>query len=104
MEGGFVYLLCVNGDNEMYKIGVTKSDINKRIKKLQTGNGNQIYCVASFHSNRPYKLESILHRYYAVDRQEGEWFLLSKERVAEFLPLCKTYEDAIDALKDNPFF
>ena len=40
---GYVYLLKEDGDNVMYKIGVTKSPkIEDRIKKLQTGNGNRI--------------------------------------------------------------
>ena len=104
MQNGYVYLLCENGDNELYKIGVTKGSIEKRIKKLQTGNGNKLYCVSSFLSNRPYKLEQMLHSYFKNEREEGEWFLLSKEQVNSFIPLCEQYQAIIDALKDNPFF
>ena len=104
MQEGYVYLLCENGDNEMYKIGVTRSEVSKRIKKLQTGNGNPIHCVASFKSSRPYKLEKMLHSRFSLDREEGEWFLLSKEQAEGFLPLCEKLEGIIISLKDNPFF
>lgn len=104
MQDGYVYLICENGDNELYKIGVTKGSVENRIKKLQTGNGNKLICVNSFKSNRPYKLESLLHSHFANDREEGEWFLLSKEQVESFTSLCEKYEGVIEALKDNPFF
>lgn len=104
MDDGLVYLICENGDNQLYKIGVTRSDINTRIKKLQTGNGNPLRCVHTFNSNRPYKLEKMLHIYFANSREEGEWFLLSEDEVNEFPELCKKFQGIIDSLKDNPFF
>lgn len=103
--GGYVYLLGQNGDSGMFKIGVTKSDdVTKRIKKLQTGNGNEIYCINKFYSNKPFKLEKMLHNYYAMYRQESEWFLLSREQVDEFTERCEKFQAIIDSLKDNPFF
>lgn len=103
-NGGYIYLICENGDNELYKIGVTKGSIENRIKKLQTGNGNQLVCVSSFYSNRPYKLEKMLHGHFNLEREEGEWFLLSKEQVNSFTTICEMYQRNIDALIDNPFF
>ena len=103
--GGYVYLLGQNGDSGMFKIGVTKSeDITKRIKKLQTGNANEIICIHKFHTNKPFKLEKMLHNYYASCRQESEWFLLNNEQVGEFIERCEKFQAIIDALKDNPFF
>lgn len=104
MDNGFVYLICENGDNQLYKIGVTRSDVNARLKKLQTGNGNSLYCVHSFESNKPYKLEKMLHSYFANNREEGEWFLLGKDDVESFPELCRKYQSIIDDLNDNPFF
>lgn len=104
MAGGFVYLLSINGDNELYKIGVTRGSVENRIKKLQTGNGNEIYCVDYFFSSKPYKLEKMLHNYFANERESGEWFLLSKEQAGQFVELCRKYEGIIESLKDNPFF
>ena len=42
---GYVYLLT---DGEFFKIGVTKGSIEKRIKKLQTGNPNNI-AIVNYH-------------------------------------------------------
>jgi len=100
-NGGTVYLLVENGDNQMYKIGVTKGSVDKRIKKLQTGNGNPIRCVASFESIAPYRLERILHDHFKLDREEGEWFLLSKEQANEFFTICDTYERALRAIREE---
>ena len=73
---GYVYLLKEDGDNVMYKIGVTKSPkIEDRIKKLQTGNGNRIVLIDCFLTNKPFKLEKMLHTKYSTSREEGEWFL-----------------------------
>lgn len=104
MASGKVYLICENGDNQLYKIGVTKGSVSDRLKKLQTGNGNPLYCVTSFQSKSPYKLEKMLHAHFANDREEGEWFLLNKDQVSEFEALCQKFESIIEALKDNPFF
>ena len=101
---GFVYLLKEDGDEELYKIGVTKGDINARIKKLQTGNGNKIRLVHSFLSDRPFKLERMLHQKYKENREEGEWFLLDKKEVDNFLNECQRLQEIINCLNDNPFF
>ena len=64
---GYVYLLKEDGDNVMYKIGVTKSPkIEDRIKKLQTGNGNRIVLIDCFLTNKPFKLEKMLHTKYST--------------------------------------
>lgn len=104
MKSGYVYLICENGDNELFKIGVTCGNVEDRIKKLQTGNGNKLICIKSFYSDNPYRLEKMLHGHFSQDREEGEWFLLSKEQVESFTSICELYQKNIDALKDNPFF
>ena len=38
---GYVYLIY-DKNNNSYKIGVTKGDTNKRLKKLQTGNSCEL--------------------------------------------------------------
>ena len=38
----FVYLIEDQGSDNYFKIGVTRGDMEKRLKKLQTGNGNEI--------------------------------------------------------------
>lgn len=105
MRGGYVYLIGVNGDNGMYKIGVTcAKDLNQRIKQLQTGNGNELILVNSFKSSKPYKMETMLHNRFQEQREDGEWFLLSREQVDGFTTLCEQYQSIIDSLENNPFF
>ena len=41
----YVYLLGDSGQDNSFKVGMTRGDINKRIKQLQTGNGEEIYIV-----------------------------------------------------------
>lgn len=104
-KDGYIYLIKENGDDLLHKIGVTREkNINNRIKKLQTGNGNQLILVNSFLSNNPYKLEKMLHFYYRENRQEGEWFLLSKDDTDNFINICNKYQSIIDTLNsDNEF-
>lgn len=48
---GYVYLLSMwEDDTNLYKIGVTKNDIDKRIKSLQTGNPSEILLINSYKS------------------------------------------------------
>ena len=102
---GYVYLLKEDGDNVMYKIGVTKSPkIEDRIKKLQTGNGNRIVLIDCFLTNKPFKLEKMLHTKYSTSREEGEWFLMEKVDVESFAENCKKFQAIIDSLEENPFF
>ena len=100
---GFVYLLKEDGEEALYKIGVTTGDINARIKKLQTGNGNKIRFVHSFLSDRPFKLEKMLHFKYRENREEGEWFLVNKKEVDNFLNEYQRLQEIIKCLNDNPF-
>ena len=48
----YVYLIC-NPATDQYKIGVTKNDIDKRLKQLQVGNGCCLHLVGSHESEHP---------------------------------------------------
>ena len=100
---GYVYLICDNA-NELYKIGVTKSNIEKRIKKLQTGNATELFLVNYHESNYPYRIESMLHNRFKSQNVLNEWFELSKDDVTNFKNICLQIENMIKSLKDNPFF
>ncbi len=47
----------------------------------------------------------MLHRKYRNKRLEGEWFMLEKEDVENFLTECQKVHDNFKALSDygNPF-
>ena len=98
---GYVYLLT---DGEFFKIGVTRGSIEKRIKKLQTGNPDNIVIVNYHLTEYPFKLESVLHARHAYQRINNEWFNLSLNDVKNFKQECEKIDQMFDKIKDNPFF
>lgn len=102
-KGGYVYLLC-DASSELFKIGVTRGSIENRIRKLQTGNGNEIFVCQSFKTDHPFKMEKMLHSKYYSKRQLNEWFALDEEDVRSFIGNCEKFQHNMDVLKDNPFF
>ena len=105
---GVVYLLCELSDNERFKIGVTKRDVDKRIKELSTGNSSEIHLVNKFESEHYKKVESSLHRkFHNYKTNEGgtEWFDLPVNEVVGFTKTCKKVEgDIMYLIENNPFF
>ena len=101
---GYVYLLGDWDKDGRYKIGVTRGDVSKRIKKLQTGNSGEIYLVSQYQTEHPFMMEKMLHARFNVDKVLNEWFELKNEDVIGFTRHCKEIEEIIDALKDNYYF
>lgn len=100
----YVYLLCDIGHDNMFKIGVTKGEVEKRIKKLQTGNGCEIHLVNKYKTEYPFYIEKMLHQKHFPEKKLNEWFELSSESVNNFIKDCEFYEEIINTMKDNPFF
>ena len=103
-KDGFVYLLGTTSDDGIYKIGVTRGSVDRRIRKLQTGNSGEIYLIKRYVSRFPFFVESSMHRLYSSKNVLNEWYKLSDEEVASFCDECKRFEDMAENLKDNPFF
>lgn len=101
---GCVYLLGDWEKDNVYKIGVTRGSIEKRIKKLQTGNSGEIYLVNSFETKHPFLMEKMLHTRFFGNRVLNEWFELTPEEVIGFKRTCQEIKENIDALEDNYFF
>ena len=101
---GTVYLLGDWEKENYYKIGVTRGDIDKRIKKLQTGNGGEIYLVSKYETEHPFLMEKMLHMRFNNERVMNEWFSLDNDTVIHFTDHCKDVELTIEALKDNYYF
>lgn len=101
---GWVYLLGDWDKENRYKIGVTRGDIEKRIKKLQTGNSGEIYLVDRYETEHPFMMEKMLHIRFNNDKVLNEWFELQHEDVVKFKEHCESVEEAINALKDNYYF
>lgn len=100
---GFVYLIS-DEENNKYKIGVTKNDVNKRLKKLQTGNSSPLSIKQVHSTNYMYRMETLLHNHFSKQRILNEWFELSNEDIINFNSTCQYFEDMINSLKENPFF
>lgn len=60
-------------DGEYVKIGVT-TDLNKRLRGLQTGNPRRLKVLYSFTTDWPYTVESKLHKKYENKNVGNEWF------------------------------
>lgn len=98
-----MYLIC-DAERELFKIGITKGSVDKRLKELQTGNGGELHVVYSFETDKPYRMETMLHHLYQNGRKSGEWFEMDEESVLSFTKRCEECQKRMDALKENPFF
>lgn len=100
---GYVYLL---GDMERgcYKIGVTRNKNSSRFRSLQCGNAGTLQIRHLEECPYPFRLESMLHRFYSPKRIKNEWFELSAKEVSNFPNRCHKFIEIIEIMKDNPFF
>lgn len=99
----YVYLLGDSGQDNTFKIGVTRGSVEKRIKQLQTGNGEEIYLVDYYKTDYPFFIERLLHNQLFPKQKRNEWFKLNTEDIINFKLHCSKIEEQAEALKDNPF-
>lgn len=74
-------LYIIGTDNNLYKIGISK-DPNKRLKQLQTGNGNKLKIIQVFDVQNDRQLEKRLHGMLWQFKSilgENEWFYLTED-------------------------
>lgn len=102
-SGGIVYLIC-DASQGLYKIGMTKGKIEKRIKALQTGNATELFVIHTHRTQYPFCVEGMLHRRFQHKQILNEWFELTPEDVKQFSDNCMQCEETIETMKDNPFF
>ena len=103
---GNVYLLMStdsDGEKELFKIGITKSSIEKRIKTLSTGNPNKIVLINSYYSKNYKEIEKCLHSRYSLNRtnSKNEWFVLTDEQISNFTETCKKIDETINLIKST---
>jgi len=95
-----VYLISSLLNNEkVYKIGITRRDINKRIKEFKTGNCSELKLENSFVSPWGFKIENYFHRLYRLKSLGGEWFKLDKNDVENFTPICEKLHSNFEFLE-----
>ena len=100
---GWVYLIK-DESNDTYKIGATRIDVEKRIKRLQTGNSTELLLIYKHFCEYPFRTESMLHNKFRLKKELNEWFRLEPEEVERFGETCKEVDDFIHEMLDNPFF
>ena len=100
----YVYLLCDEDKNGVYKIGATRGSVENRIKSLQTGNSGNICLISKHETKHPFLIETMLHNKYSNKRVLNEWFELNEQDVSGFINECKKLEVILESLKDNYFF
>lgn len=92
-----------DGLKELFKIGITKSSIEKRIKSLTTGNPNKIILLNSYNSKNYKEIEKWLHTKYSLSKtqSDNEWFFLTDEQVINFTDTCEKIESTIKLIKST---
>lgn len=100
---GTVYLLCDPSTN-LFKIGMTKSSVSKRMKELQTGNSCEIHLVKKYNTTIPSYIEMSLHKHFSSKHSLNEWYELSTQDIVDFEKTCTFYEDIAKNMQENPFF
>jgi len=102
---GFVYLIGESDNEGKYKIGSTRAkDINTRMKQLQTGNSSSLFLKSYYETDKPFKLETMLHNKFKEKNIIGEWFEMNAEDIMAFNEICDKYQNIINSLDENPFF
>lgn len=101
---GYIYVIGESDNPNHYKIGFTRNSIENRMKKLQTGNSNELYIKYCYFSNNVTKLEKMLHSHYKNFHTINEWFEITPTEMNNFIDVCEKYQKIIDSLQDNPFF
>lgn len=98
---GYVYLLKSYNEElgDVYKIGITKNNIDERLMNLNTGNPNEISIQEIYECKiAPRTLEARLHKAYNYCRVKGEWFNLSQEDIDNFIHNATICENALIAI------
>jgi hypothetical protein len=103
-----IYLINLE-NTDLYKIGVTKTTPEKRMKQLQTGCPRRLVLIDFFGTDRPFQIEAALHRFLRhykfisedFDYLQGEWFMF---REINFRERCLSIEKNIEFLENNSTF
>lgn len=95
---GIVYLVHASGTN-LYKIGMTINNVQKRVSELQTGSPHELKCIAALQSDEAHVMESRLHHRFKNYRVRGEWFEFDEHTPG----IEETFGVKICAVKESGF-
>lgn len=94
----FVYLF--QSESGLYKIGVSTNPA-RRLKQLQTGNGEKITLLHTYESDIAFLLEKSLKNRFVSNKINGEWFKLPLEDEINFIATCQKIHANLKLLIDN---
>ena len=57
-----------------------------------------------YETDRPFRLETMLHNKFKDKNVIGEWFEMNGEDIRDFKESCRNFQNIIDSLKENPYF
>ena len=75
-QPGWVYVIKAD---ERYKIGISVSDVNKRIESLRTASAFPIEVICIIEVENAREIEALLHNRFRHKRLKGEWFSLDAD-------------------------
>lgn len=96
--GGYVYLLKVRNESNLYKIGRSRVPHN-RLKTFNVKLPFQVDLIALIKTDNMYSLEKMLHRRFDDKRSDGEFFYLTTEDVQA---ICALQGNTINGNPDMP--
>ena len=88
---GWLYIIS---DGTNFKIGVSKNDVKKRLKNLQTSNANELEIVFEIYTDKYKDLEKHLHASFESFQIRGEWFSLGTSEIKKVKSICEEWEAA----------
>ena len=95
-----IYILNAENTN-LYKIGITRRSVKKRISDLQTGSPNIIFEVYKYESEYAMKIEKMLHRFYKYCKEYGEWFNFENISIEEVKEKMHFFEEIVKNLENG---
>lgn len=95
-----IYLLNVEGTN-LYKIGITKNKVSKRLLNLQTGNPHIIHEIWNYESVLASRVERSIHRHYKYAKSHGEWFLFDNISIEDVKDKIKNIDKILKDIENT---
>lgn len=103
----FVYLIQIEG-TDIYKVGFTKSDPQKRLESLQTANPFKLILVDYYQTKRASKIEAAFHNRYSTNKLSeeeskilGEWFRFDIKTRKSFKEICEKIDMNFKSIEES---
>lgn len=101
-----LYVISADYNGEVcYKIGVTKKDVNERIKQFKTGNCSNFNIEYVFRKDSCiFTIEKRLHKLFMNKQIDGEWFLLNFEDLEKIPSICEKYYNIYKSMNETNMY